>query len=105
MAVTKKWPMRERRAAWHRLIRRRNKAVRLVEEMNLRNNRLQPLFDKLVDISGRMDVLQDQIAEAKKVGIVDGRSLEQLRRELRYLMRITFETPATLRRRVQRTAE
>src|SRR5207247_73877 len=50
MAVTKKRPMRERRAAWRRLIRRRNKAVRLVEEMNLRNNRLQPLFERLADI-------------------------------------------------------
>src|SRR5207253_255712 len=49
IAVSKKRPMRERRAAWHRLGRRRNKAVRLVEEMNLRNNRLQPLFEKLGD--------------------------------------------------------
>ena len=32
---------------WRRLIRRRNKAVRLVEELNLRANRLQPLFDNL----------------------------------------------------------
>jgi RNA polymerase primary sigma factor len=105
LAVSKNYPMKQRRLAWMRLVRRRNKAVRLVEEMNLRNNRLQPLFDKLVDISGRMEVLREQIAEAKKVGIVDGCSLQQLRRELRFLMRITFETPATLRRRVQRTAE
>jgi RNA polymerase primary sigma factor len=104
-AVTKGRPMAQRRAAWARLVRRRNKAVRLVEEMNLRNNRLQPLFDKLVEISQRMDVLQDQMAEAKKRGAVDGRSHAQLKRDLYYLMRVTFETPATLRRRVQRTAE
>src|SRR6185295_18732956 len=55
MAVSKSYPMKQRRQAWMRLVRRRNKAVRLVEEMNLRNNRLQPLFDKLVGISGRMD--------------------------------------------------
>src|SRR4029434_7729279 len=54
VAVSKKFPMRERRAAWKRLTRRRNKAVRLVEEMNLRNNRLQPLFDKLGEIVARM---------------------------------------------------
>jgi RNA polymerase primary sigma factor len=105
MAVSKKYPMKQRRQAWMRLVRRRNKAVRLVEEMNLRNNRLQPLFDKLGEISHRMDVLRDQIAEAKKVGMVDGRTYEQLKRELHFLMRITFETPATLRRRVQRTAD
>jgi RNA polymerase primary sigma factor len=105
VAVSKNYPMKQRRIAWMRLVRRRNKAVRLVEEMNLRNNRLQPLFDKLVDISGRMDVLQEQIKEAKRSRIVDGHSQQQLKRELRYLMRISFETPATLRRRVQRTAE
>lgn len=105
VAVSKNYPMKQRRLAWRRLVRRRNKAVRLVEEMNLRNNRLQPLFDKLVDISGRMDVLQEQIKEAKRSRMVDGHTQQQLKRELRYLMRITFETPATLRRRVQRTAE
>jgi RNA polymerase primary sigma factor len=104
-AVTKGTPMAHRRAAWARLVRRRNKAVRLIEEMNLRNNRLQPLFDKLVEISTRMGVLQDQIAEAREHGMVDGRPLSQLKRELHFLMRITFETPATLRRRVQRTGE
>ena len=105
VAVSKNYPMKQRRLAWRRLVRRRNKAVRLVEEMNLRNNRLQPLFDKLVDISGRMDVLQEQIREAKRSRMVDGHTQQQLKRELRYLMRITFETPATLRRRVKRTAE
>ena len=59
IAVSKKHPLRERRAAWRRLIRRRNKAVRLVEEMNLRNNRLQPLFERLGDIRLRMKTLQD----------------------------------------------
>jgi RNA polymerase primary sigma factor len=105
MAVSKNYPMKQRRMAWMRLVRRRNKAVRLVEEMNLRNNRLQPLFDKLVDISGRMDILQEQIKEAKRSRIVDGHTQQQLKRELHYLMRISFETPATLRRRVRRTAE
>ena len=35
---------REKRAAWRRLIVRRNKVVRLVEELNLRIQRLQPLM-------------------------------------------------------------
>jgi RNA polymerase primary sigma factor len=104
-AVSKQFSKKERRLAWRRLIRRRNKAVRLVEEMNLRNNRLQPLFDKLVEISRRMNTLQIQIKEAKKTGLVDGRTAHDLKRELNYLMRITFETPATLRRRVQNTTQ
>ena len=105
LAVSKNYSMKQRRMAWMRLVRRRNKAVRLVEEMNLRNNRLQPLFEKLAEISSRMEVLRDQIAEARHTGLVDGHSLLQLKRQLRFLMRITFETPATLRRRVQRTGE
>ncbi len=103
IAVSKKHAMKERRAAWARLTRRRNKAVRLVEEMNLRNNRLQPLFDKLTEILLRMKTLKMQIREAKIVGLSAGRTEDELRKELYYLMRITLETPATLRRRIERT--
>jgi RNA polymerase primary sigma factor len=103
IAVSKKYPLRERRAAWRNLIRRRNKAVRLVEEMNLRNNRLQPLFERLVDIRVRMRTLKIQIREAKVLGLSSGRTEQELRRELYYLMRITLETPATLARRIDRT--
>jgi RNA polymerase primary sigma factor len=103
VAVSKKYHLRERRAAWARLIRRRNKAVRLVEEMNLRNNRLQPLFERLADILVRMKTLKVQIREAKVMGLSSGRTEAELRRELYYLMRITLETPATLARRIERT--
>ena len=93
----------QRHAAWRRLVIRRNKAVRLVEELNLRTNRLQPLFDKLTEISNRMQVLKSQIQQAKTSGPIGGRSIHELRGELRYLMRITFESPATLKRRVDKT--
>ena len=75
-------PMAQRRQAWQQLIRRRNKAVRLVEEMNLRTNRLQPLFDKLRDISDRMQELKLQIAEASERGHVQGRTVADLSEEL-----------------------
>ena len=103
IAVSKRFDLKERRQAWARLVKRRNKAVRLIEELNLRNNRLQPLFEKLREISTRMTVLQAQIGIAKVHGLADGRSLHELQAELRYLMRITFETPATLARRIART--
>ena len=103
LAVGKKNSMRERRAAWQRLTRRRNKCVRLVEEMNLRNNRLQPLFVKLNEILIRMQTIQAQIGEAKINGLSAGRTAPELRKELHYLMRITLETPATLAARIERT--
>jgi RNA polymerase primary sigma factor len=103
IAVSKRAKIRDRREAWARLTRRRNKAVRLVEEMNLRNNRLQPLFEKLAEIRTRMVTLKAQIHEAHITGLSAGRTEQELRKELCYLMRITLETPATLARRIERT--
>ncbi|MGV3606822.1 MAG: sigma-70 family RNA polymerase sigma factor [Planctomycetaceae bacterium] len=99
IAVSKSEPMAARREAWMRLIRRRNKAVRLVEEMNLRNNRLEPLFARLSEIVDRMHSLREQIREAQ----VTGQSCSALRKELVSLMKMTLETPATLQRRIERT--
>jgi RNA polymerase primary sigma factor len=91
-----------RREAWRRLVRRRNKAVRLVEELNLRINRLQPLQQQLVEICERMTSLKAQLADLESSPYAQA---EELRAELRYLMRVTLESPATLRRRVDRTIE
>ncbi len=103
-AINKQLDKKTRREAWVRLVRRRNRAVRLVEEMNLRTNRLEPLFAKLQDIAARMRTLRAQVKSARVSGYADGRSLAQLLDELRYLMRITYESPATLERRVERAA-
>ncbi len=101
-AINKSLPLSERRQAWKRLVCRRNKAVRLIEEMNLRTNRLEPIFQKLNTIQGQMVVLRDRIEAAQSTGFSDGMSIAKLRAELFYLMRITFETPRTLARRCQR---
>ncbi len=93
----------DRHAAWQRSVRRRFKAVCLIEEMNLRYNRLQPLWNDLEKISQRMNVLKVQIHEIEEHGIITGQNINALREELRYLMRITLESPSTLNRRIQRT--
>ncbi|MCY2988332.1 MAG: sigma-70 family RNA polymerase sigma factor [Planctomycetota bacterium] len=105
IAISKCQPRAARRVAWAALVRRRNRAVRLIEELNLRTNRLQPLFDRLVEVYQRMELLERQIREAKASGAGDRRTLKGLRQDLCDLMRITFESPATLRRRIQKTAE
>ena len=119
VALSRSQPLAERRAAWQRLMRRRFKAVRLVEEMNLRINRLQPLMEKLKEISGRMVVLRDQLrdktgeqyetcAPAEQNGDAPPATTftgsDEVRAELRHFMRITLESPSTLDRRIQRTA-
>jgi RNA polymerase primary sigma factor len=99
IAVNRRNPIELRRATWRRLVRRRNRAVRLVEELNLRTQRLLPLLQKIREISQRMDSLVAQIREGGSEA-VGGMSVASLRAELHYLMRITLETPATLRRRI-----
>ncbi len=105
IAINQRLDQETRSDAWKRLTRRRNRAVRLVEEMNLRTNRLEPLFEKLTAIESRMRTLKKQIDVARLSGTVDGSSLEELLEELRYLMRMTYESAHTLRRRVERVAD
>ena len=73
-AISKSTPISERQDAWRRLIRRRHKAIRLVEELDLRIQRLQPLLEKLEQISKRMTELSELIREAE-AGIGNGISL------------------------------
>jgi RNA polymerase primary sigma factor len=118
-ALSRSQPLSERREAWRRLMRRRYKAVRLVEEMNLRISRLQPLMEKLKEISARMVCLRDQLRdksgqtyEASAAPEQNGEGppapaftgSDELRAELRHFMRITLESPSTLDRRIHRTA-
>jgi RNA polymerase primary sigma factor len=129
VAISRSRPRGERREAWSRLMRRRFKAVRLVEEMNLRISRLQPLMEKLQEISARMVSLRDQLKSALKNkpapkaahqkalheqavheqnGAEDHDStlgfIDEMRAELRHFMRITLESPTTLASRIERTA-
>ncbi len=103
IAISKSRKMSERREAWRRLVLRRHKAVRLVEELELRTQRLQPLMEQLQEISRRMDALMAQLVEMRDKRHLADRAAE-LRGELRYLMQITLESPSTLRARTARTA-
>ncbi|MCC7087416.1 MAG: sigma-70 family RNA polymerase sigma factor [Pirellulales bacterium] len=102
IVISRSTPKSERRSAWRRLVRRRDKAVRLVEELNLRIGRLQPLLEKLAEISRRMVVIRTQLASGE-----DGPlgTLDDLRKELRHLMKITLDSPSVLERRSRRTVE
>ncbi|MDA7662703.1 sigma-70 family RNA polymerase sigma factor [Pirellulaceae bacterium] len=103
VAISKSASEVEKKNAWKQLVRRRHKCVRLIEELDLRTNKIQPVFENLVEINSRMQVLVMQIEEAKNGVMIGGRSLEQLQTELHHLMRITFESPKTLNRRVKQT--
>ena len=99
-AIDKRNTSAVRQAAWRRMIVRRNKVVRLVEEMNLRLQRLLPIMDQLHEIGHRMVDIKQQLAEPDR--LIDESHRVELIHELRYLMRITHESPATLAHLVAR---
>jgi len=100
-AICKRVPNRQRRAAWRNLVIRRNKAVRLVEEMNLRTGKLQPIFEKVRKISDRMEEIRELLAHPERLENPGMPTAVELKSELRYLMRLTLEAPRTISRRVK----
>ncbi len=101
-AVNKRVPERQRRAAWKNLVIRRNKAVRLIEEMNLRTGKLQTIFEKLRRASDRMVEIRGLLADPEVLTLPGMPTAQELKSELRYLMRLTYEAPKTLQRRVEK---
>lgn len=102
-AAARRLPVATRRQARRRLLLRRAKAVRLAEESPIRRQHLLVVFEKLKEISRRMDMSVRELAGLRGNG--DDQRREEVRRELRHLMRITHETPSTLRRRLARISE
>jgi RNA polymerase primary sigma factor len=90
----------KRRALRRRFIRRRRKALVLVEELSLRTRRVQSMMRQLEEIVDRMDTLRRHIRAARADGAAPDR-LADSRRELRDLMLLTQESPKSLRRRVE----
>ena len=90
--------MTERREAWQRLGRRRRRAVRLVEELGLRTQRIESQIKVLEDYSKRIDELKAKIAAHKAArGPADER--RPWLSELRQILCITQETPTSIRNR------
>jgi RNA polymerase primary sigma factor len=98
IAMSRSVPLEQRRAAWRRLVRQRNKAVRLVEEMHLRIQRLTPLLKQLRTIGGRIEEVRGQLGEPAR----GGADRELLQREHRRLLLSTRESRRTLARRLTR---
>ena len=99
LATCKSAKMAKRREAWARLAQRRRRAVMLIEELGLRTQRIEPMIGTLEDFSERVDELKRQLAHMKRY-----RRSEKERKpvlmECRNILRITQETPTSLRNRV-----
>ena len=94
----------ERKIAWTRLGRSRRRAVRLIEELGLRTQRIETMIATLEEFSRRVDELKRRIREHK----LGGRPAYERRQwldEFRNIMQLTQETPTSLRSRVAAVKE
>ena len=99
IATSKSYRMAERRAAWRRLGRRRRRTVRLVEELGLRTQRIEPKIKTLEQFSQRVDSLKDKLIEMRR-NRVSKTERQPLLAEYRSILRAVEETPKSLRNRV-----
>jgi len=92
---------KQKEAAWQSLTVRRRKMVTLLEELSLRTQRLQPCMKRLAQICERMQDLKKQIHRMRRLKTAkDERA--NMQSELLDLMRMTLETPETLKKRIER---
>ena len=94
----------EKQAAWHRLGRSRRRAVRLIEELGLRTQRIETMIPTLEGYSRRVDTLKSQIKHHRSSGR-PAHERQQLINEYRHTLQITQETPTSLRNRIKYVKE
>jgi RNA polymerase primary sigma factor len=90
----------ERRKLRKELALRRFKAVTLVEELSIRTQKVQPLMKRLEQVSQRMTEMMTMLKEHRQ-GRGGKEDRANLQKELKDLMLMTLETPASLSRRVR----
>jgi RNA polymerase primary sigma factor len=100
VAMSYTYSQEERHAAWKRLAKSRRRAVRLIEELGLRTQRLETMIHSLERYSKRVDYLRARIHEYKAAGIPEKRYVE-LVEEYRQILKVTQESPTSLRSRVK----
>ncbi|MFI4874110.1 MAG: sigma-70 family RNA polymerase sigma factor [Blastopirellula sp. JB062] len=98
VATSKSRSENQRAEAWVRLGRRRRRAVKLVEELGLRTQRIEAKIGTLEDFSKRIDDLKVLIDEHKKANGAEAERAEWIT-EYRNILVATQETPTSLRRR------
>lgn len=99
IATSKSRLMGERMASWRRLGYSRRRAVRLMEELGLRTQRLEPMIKMLEDFSRRVDELKARIEEHRRAKL-SPKGREPWLVEFRNILQACQETPTSLRHRV-----
>ena len=103
ISVNKNQSSLNRRNAWKRLVRRQHKGARLVEELNLRIERLLAIFAELREFNERMQSAKYLLDQENK------RNTNTLFNEHRGLLwrlaKQSHDTPRTLQRKVQNMSQ
>lgn len=100
--MDKRHPETARRVIWRRLMYRRTKAARLLEETPIRYQCLHVVSEKIKKICQRMEELKNQLADPSIKA--DAQRFDVLRKEMQKLVQMTLHTPKTLRRQLSRVA-
>lgn len=103
IAINKKTPKAQRRAAWRQLTIRRGKCARLIEEFGIRNERLKPIFNTIRQIASEMK--RDKESLAALPANPKDPSYVRIRSNLKYMMNTAHESPQTIARFDERTRE
>ncbi len=100
VALSRSQTKPQRTKAWMRLAGRRRRAVRLVEELGLRTQRIESMIRTLEEFSRRADETKARIEQQKRDRIpVNER--QQALQDYRNILVATQETPTSLRNRVK----
>jgi RNA polymerase primary sigma factor len=90
----------QRAKAWLRLAGRRRRAVRLVEELGLRTQRIESMIRTLEEFSRRADESKTRLDQLKR-DRASANDRQPVLEEYRNILIATQETPTSLRNRVQ----
>jgi RNA polymerase primary sigma factor len=95
---------KQRHTAWQSLARRRRKAVRLIEELGLRTQRIESMIGVLERFSNRVDEIRNELS-SENSDYVAPSQIAELKREYRAILVATQETPTSLRNRVKQVRD
>ena len=99
VALSKSASKRRRAEAWRALARRRRRAVRLIEELGLRTQRIEPRLGLLEKFSQRIHEIDREIKQLRKTK--QGRDIrDKLLHERRQILTACQESPVSLSNRV-----
>jgi RNA polymerase primary sigma factor len=103
LAIERQQPLHDRWSAMRRLIRRRAKAVALLEPVTIRRRYLLPVLESLRQTSLQLDGLNHELTQVRANPRLHRRA-GKLEQEIAQLMRAALDTPSALCRRVRRLA-